>query len=225
MDEQSELHDGGISKEEKEAILTKSKKHKNFKEEKKAEDMPEGWILHIHKRPKHIDRYWFTPKTCKRLRSRPEVKRFLECLKKCNDDEDRAWDLFKSMSHRISKGRRANQQTRSRDYSSDECSLTKFTRVTRSSTRLNDSAKRNDKVSDAGNYVWLDRIEQQHQQQLQEYRRNFDEIEQLNVALYEAMNNLDSEMEAFESELASYKQTNSVNVDEVPAFASNSVDE
>mmetsp|Transcript_18652 Transcript_18652/g.21552 ORF Transcript_18652/g.21552 Transcript_18652/m.21552 type:complete len:180 (-) Transcript_18652:253-792(-) len=96
MDEQSELHDGGISKEEKEAILTKSTKHKHFKEEKKAEDMPEGWILHIHKRPKgHIDRYWFTPKTCKRLRSRPEVKRFLECLKKCNDDEDRAWDLFK----------------------------------------------------------------------------------------------------------------------------------
>jgi hypothetical protein len=42
----------------------------------------------------HIDRYWFTPKTEKRLRSRTEVVRFLRCLEKAKGDEDKAYDFL-----------------------------------------------------------------------------------------------------------------------------------
>ena len=82
-------------------ILAKSRLHKGFFEEKFPEDMPPGWVLHIHKRKysnnkkEHIDRYWYTPKTGKRLRSKPEVKRFLDHYQTSNGDEDIAWQLFK----------------------------------------------------------------------------------------------------------------------------------
>jgi|NOAtaT_6_FD_contig_31_6815196_length_1092_multi_4_in_0_out_0_2 hypothetical protein len=54
----------------------------------------EGWIRETHNRknnPKHFDKYWFTPKTKKKLRSVPEVKRFLELLDLVNGDEDAAF--------------------------------------------------------------------------------------------------------------------------------------
>jgi hypothetical protein len=57
----------------------------------------EGWIRETHNRknnPKHFDRYWFTPKTNRKLRSIPEVKRFLEFLDSVNGDEDAAFALF-----------------------------------------------------------------------------------------------------------------------------------
>ena len=53
-----------------------------------------GWIRNTYKRkkdPSHYDKYWFTPKTGKKLRSVPEVHRFLECLKKVNGDEEKAY--------------------------------------------------------------------------------------------------------------------------------------
>mmetsp|Transcript_15324 Transcript_15324/g.19431 ORF Transcript_15324/g.19431 Transcript_15324/m.19431 type:complete len:356 (+) Transcript_15324:101-1168(+) len=81
-------------------ILAKAKESKNFTEEMFPEDLPSGWILHIHdrsrtSRTKHLDRYWFTPKTGKRLRSRPELDRFLDHLKTAKGDEDVAWAMFK----------------------------------------------------------------------------------------------------------------------------------
>jgi len=53
-----------------------------------------GWIRNTYKRktdPNHYDKYWFTPKTGKKLRSFPEVHRFLECLKKVDGDEEKAY--------------------------------------------------------------------------------------------------------------------------------------
>ena len=86
-------------------ILAQAKLLKNFYEEKftGTEDvfLPDGWILHIHKRPKddhgkiQFDRYWYTPKTGKKMRSKLEVQRFLGCLDAANGDEDNAWSLFK----------------------------------------------------------------------------------------------------------------------------------
>lgn len=81
-------------------ILAKSRLLKSFFEEKFPEDMPPGWVLHIHKRKlgnnkrEHFDRYWYTPKTGKRLRSKISVKRFLDHYQTSNGDEDIAWQLL-----------------------------------------------------------------------------------------------------------------------------------
>lgn len=82
-----------------EAILVKQRKLKNFKVEKVAEDLPKGWIEHIHVRPcgRHKDHYWFTPKTGKRLRSRPEIQRFLANLEAFDGDEDLAFNKLKGI--------------------------------------------------------------------------------------------------------------------------------
>jgi hypothetical protein len=58
----------------------------------------EGWIRETHNRStntRHLDKYWFTPKTNKKLRSVPEVRRFLELLDKMNGDEDAAYEKMK----------------------------------------------------------------------------------------------------------------------------------
>jgi len=56
--------------------------------------LPEGWYIEFKKRlvGKHIDKYWYT-KTRKKLRSRVEVKIFLEKLADTND-EDIAYELL-----------------------------------------------------------------------------------------------------------------------------------
>lgn len=82
-------------------ILTQARLLTNFTEEKILTDNDvKGWILHIHERKKarggkHFDRYWYTPKTGKKMRSNPEVSRFLGHLKSTHGDEDKAWELFK----------------------------------------------------------------------------------------------------------------------------------
>jgi len=58
-----------------------------------------GWIRRKFSRrlePSHHDRYWYSPKTEKRLRSMNEVRRFLECMKETDGDEDAAYEMFKS---------------------------------------------------------------------------------------------------------------------------------
>jgi hypothetical protein len=84
-------------------ILTKARSLKHFTEERILTDNGlEGWILHIHNRQTepglrpHLDRYWYTPQTGKKMRSKPEVDKFRECLKATNGDENKAWVLFKS---------------------------------------------------------------------------------------------------------------------------------
>lgn len=74
-------------------ILATARKLKNFKVEKVAEGLPEGWIEHIHVRPsgRHSDHYWFTPKTGKKLRSKPEIQKFLDYLKLFDGDEEKAY--------------------------------------------------------------------------------------------------------------------------------------
>ena len=46
----------------------------------------------------HIDNYWYTPKTKKKLRSRTECKRFIETLKAVGGDEDKAYAMMKEKS-------------------------------------------------------------------------------------------------------------------------------
>jgi hypothetical protein len=56
------------------------------------------WIREIHNRkndPKHFDKYWFTPKANLRLRSIPEVKRFLELLDEMHGDEAAVFEKIK----------------------------------------------------------------------------------------------------------------------------------
>ena len=88
-----------------EEILAKQRKLKNFKVEKVAEGLPEGWIEHIHVRPqgRHKDHYWFTPNTGKRLRSRPEIERFLANLEEFDGDEDMAFNKLKGIKVMIKK--------------------------------------------------------------------------------------------------------------------------
>jgi hypothetical protein len=87
-----------------EEILKKGRLMKNFYEEKVAEGMPQGWMMHVHKRPikngskRHFDYYWFSPKTGKRLRSKVEVQRFLAHLETSNGDEDIAFMRLKGVN-------------------------------------------------------------------------------------------------------------------------------
>ena len=45
----------------------------------------------------HVDNYWYTPKTQKKLRSRTECKGFIETLKDVDvaGDEDKAYAMMK----------------------------------------------------------------------------------------------------------------------------------
>lgn len=57
-----------------------------------------GWTRKAFRRsatPLHIDRYWYTPETQKKLRSRVEVSKFLAYLEDTGGDEDEAFILFK----------------------------------------------------------------------------------------------------------------------------------
>ena len=58
---------------------------------------PPGWIKKKigRKSGGRRDPYWFSPITQKKLRSLPEVKRFMDALQKSNGDEDEAWAIFK----------------------------------------------------------------------------------------------------------------------------------
>ncbi len=60
-----------------------------------------GWILHIHETTgensnrKRIYRFWFSPKTKRRFRSRVEVRKFITILKEVgSENEDDAWKKF-----------------------------------------------------------------------------------------------------------------------------------
>ena len=63
-----------------------------------AEDFPEGWMIIKKKRSctgsKVYDRFWYSPKNRYMLRSRPEVHRFLEALKKSGGDENKAIEMI-----------------------------------------------------------------------------------------------------------------------------------
>ncbi len=108
-------------------ILANARKLKNFKEEKIPQGLPEGWIEHIHVRPNsqnrgnrgsHRDHYWFTPKTGKKLRSKPEIQRFLKYLQIHDGDEEVAYNKLKGLKVKVvsskstksntSKGRKAS---------------------------------------------------------------------------------------------------------------------
>ena len=78
--------------------VTKNKDTPTFvREEPAGKDFPEGWVIHSHRRKvgKHVDIYHFT-KTGKKLRSKPEAKRFLDYLEVAEGDEDIAYKYVKT---------------------------------------------------------------------------------------------------------------------------------
>jgi hypothetical protein len=71
-----------------------------------------GWVRKAFKRnsnPKHIDRYWVTPKKGKKLRSMAEVTNFLEYLRETRGDEDEAYRILKRVN---AEKRRSNASSR-----------------------------------------------------------------------------------------------------------------
>lgn len=71
-----------------------------------------GWVRKAFKRnsnPKHIDRYWVTPKKGKKLRSMAEVTHFLEYLRETRGDEDEAYRILKRVN---AEKRRSNISTK-----------------------------------------------------------------------------------------------------------------
>lgn len=82
--------------------IMRARKAANFKSEVKASNqLPPGWIVHIHQRKKKessnkvYDLYWYT-NTGKKLRSHTEIVKFLSHLKDCGGDEDVAWKKLKN---------------------------------------------------------------------------------------------------------------------------------
>lgn len=92
--------------------IVKNRLTKSFLEEITGdENLPSGWVIHIHKKGVRMKQssnseqtkpihstgnysYYFTKKG-KRLRSKPEVQKFLSHLSNVNGDEDVAWKRFK----------------------------------------------------------------------------------------------------------------------------------
>mmetsp|Transcript_8728 Transcript_8728/g.8296 ORF Transcript_8728/g.8296 Transcript_8728/m.8296 type:complete len:182 (-) Transcript_8728:327-872(-) len=63
-------------------------------------DLPTGWTVKIYQRMSghskgHLDQYWFSPTTKKKMRSRVEIARFLVCLKNHEGDEEKAFAKLK----------------------------------------------------------------------------------------------------------------------------------
>jgi Methyl-CpG binding domain. len=75
-----------------------------WKEEPVEDPRLAGWRLHLCKRASgHMDKYWFTPTGIK-LRSNPEVEKFLLALQDANGDEDEAYTLLSKNRKRRSMG-------------------------------------------------------------------------------------------------------------------------
>jgi hypothetical protein len=70
-----------------------------WKEYPGGDDYPEGWVIHVHKRPSgnHLDWYWFTA-SGKKLRSRKDITRFMEQLEE-GKDEQSAWAVSATSSN------------------------------------------------------------------------------------------------------------------------------
>ena len=67
---------------------------------KPAPEFGKGWTVRGFQRQSgayegHVDKYWYSPKTKKRFRSKAEIQRFLPVLKKCKGDEEKAYKNFK----------------------------------------------------------------------------------------------------------------------------------
>jgi len=69
-----------------------------FEREVASTDFPAGWTVQFFRRSckTRSDRYWFSPKTKKRFRSKVGVNLFLETLTKVGGDEDKAFERIKS---------------------------------------------------------------------------------------------------------------------------------
>lgn len=69
-------------------------------DEKLEGGWPDGWVKKLFERKGgstkgHRDKYWFSPKTEKKLRSIVEVKKFIKYLEECNGDEDAAFSKLR----------------------------------------------------------------------------------------------------------------------------------
>lgn len=65
--------------------------------EVQSDEFPEGWTVQYFQRSekRRIDRFWFSPKTKKRFRSKVGVKLFLAALITAGGNEDKAFQAIK----------------------------------------------------------------------------------------------------------------------------------
>lgn len=66
------------------------------------ENLPSGWTKKVFRRNRGLtksrqDTYWFSPRMKKQFRSKAEVKRFIDCLRRSDGDEVAAYAAFKSI--------------------------------------------------------------------------------------------------------------------------------
>jgi len=81
----------------KKPIGKHTKRHSNEVYRRPVPEFGKGWIIVGNQRKvgPHIDKYWYSPVTQKKFRSKAEVRRFLVALKKCKGDEDKAYANMK----------------------------------------------------------------------------------------------------------------------------------
>ncbi|KAL7546752.1 hypothetical protein ACHAWF_010085 [Thalassiosira exigua] len=71
-----------------------------------SEDFPNWTVRRVPRPSGHIDTYWFSPQKGYKFRSKKEVGRFLECLRRSNGDEELAMEEFRGRK----KGRKHTQK-------------------------------------------------------------------------------------------------------------------
>jgi len=69
-----------------------------FEKEIPSDEFPEGWTVQYHRRSdrNRVDRYWFSPRTKKRFRSKVGVAMFIKKCEEVGGDEERALSAIKS---------------------------------------------------------------------------------------------------------------------------------
>ncbi len=66
-------------------------------------DWPPGWKKRVYQRRSgaskgHLDRYWYTPQLQVKLRSMPEIQRWLEAMKQTDGNEEESKKLYKNIT-------------------------------------------------------------------------------------------------------------------------------
>lgn len=94
-----------------------------WKEEEVQDPRMAGWCIHICKRATgHMDKYWFTSTGIK-LRSKPQVEKFLNALQDTNGDEDLAYGIVSGSKKRRSLGNESAPKATNTDSSTKETSV------------------------------------------------------------------------------------------------------
>ena len=106
-----------------------------------AEGMPLNWIVRKVPRPngKHSDSYYYSPKEGHKFRSKPAVRRFLDCLKMTNGDEKLAFEELHGSSKKSAPAEASVATHSPSSTSSSTAATLETTKNTSSSTNIKQS--------------------------------------------------------------------------------------